>query len=355
MALTLCLPILAITAAACAGPLRPDRLPEDAAWAVHADLELAGTTKLGRFTLGLINDELAETTIGDLKIRAGEDVRDITLFGWADEDAGGIVMATMTDAADRLIEHIKARETYEPLEREGQVIHSWLEPVPSGEGSAETGVKARIYALDLDADVGRLVLASDNLDALLKAVRVLRKDGPSRADATEGEARLPVEIPADAFLFFATTQPRPFGGTSPSAQVAKLADVIVLDMGERDGRGFVDLRVSARTEEEATQVAAVLQGLAALAQMMIPPDDEDMGWLRKLAEGVAFTADGLQVTAACLFDPDALIESTTRAGTPKHDKTADEEKPDAPAKEKTGASGGQPPQPPPQPEGDAAP
>src|SRR5690606_38776403 len=141
-----CVPLLALALPAAAGPLRADRLPADAAWVMHADLELAGSTKVGRYTLGQINADLATTTIADLDIVAGEDVLDITLFGWADEQAGGIVMATMTDAADRLIEHVTSRKTYERLERDGETVHSWLERVPK-EAAIGRGVdRVRLYA-----------------------------------------------------------------------------------------------------------------------------------------------------------------------------------------------------------------
>src|SRR5690606_25465813 len=104
--------------------------------------------------------------------------------------------------------------------------------------------------------------------------------------------------------FVAATDPAAFGHDQAHANIARMADVLTLAIGERDDKAFIDLRLNARTQEEAVQIASVLQGLVALAQLSVDPKDPQAAWVRDLARSVTFAAEGALVTAVCRFDPD---------------------------------------------------
>ena len=314
-----------------AGPLDPARVPADTTWVMHADLERAATTPLGQWGLEEIRKDLAgEPVFAELGLSLGADLKDITLFGWDGEEEGEVVLASMTGAADRVLAYISGRESYERLEHEIGVIHSWTDEAD--------GERVQLFAADVAVGGDRLIYAGQSMDALLRAVRVLKDEGvKSRADAPD--ARLPVDAADGAFLFFAATEASPLRENGATSQIAKLADVVTFSAGQQEADGFAHLSVSARTEEEARNISSVLMGLKAIALMAIDPNDADLAWLRDLASAIQFESSGLNVVVTCRYDAETIIRAVEAYEAEEAERASHvpgDEAPDSADKEQTG-------------------
>ncbi|MGB6221742.1 hypothetical protein [Haloferula sp.] len=121
--------IMLATATAQAAPLDPARIPADARWWLHLDLESARTTEVG----GRIAKEITERE--GAKLRAAErmfsinfltDLSGFTLYGHGDKKDGVLIVDGNFDQT-HLIDIVAAAENYETSDHSSTTIHSWTD------------------------------------------------------------------------------------------------------------------------------------------------------------------------------------------------------------------------------------
>ncbi len=293
----------AVVGQAAAGPARFDHVDRGAQWVLHIDLERASHSQIGEWFLSQVDKEIADDEIaaslrGDL--RWGEDLRGITLYGWADED----------DDDESIVAVLYGSERLDALEERLWHGHKFLH----GEDKQFEAAGHRVMVLGEDADDAeanvialrkggdRVMIASPEMRWLTRAAGVM--DG--RRDALGGGAPI-LELtspPEGAVAVAVATDLRRLSGFEPVSEIARQADAVFGSFAERDGRAHLSVAVSAENEEDAESITDVVRGLVALGRLIASGEKEDRE-LQKLVEfsrGLRFGAEGRLVRGSLEMD-----------------------------------------------------
>jgi len=289
-----------VTAPAVAGPLRPERVGADAEWVVHVDVEALTRSAIGRFVLehagdlGIDMSEI-EKVRGELGIDPRTDVFSVTAYGptAAGEDDGVIVAVTNGNADEAMARVMAMPEIRaELLDVDGYPVH------------ALTDEDETMYVhLRPDGD-RRILVAGDDRESLLRALRVL--------DGRAGDAKKAAVItrpPGSGSIVFAAVRDADLlEEFEPASDIARLSEMVTIDVGESDGALFALAAITAGNEQDSRDVAQVVQGLIALGRL-VAGQEPDLEPLRELASALQVTAEGSQIRVQFEYDTRPLIEA----------------------------------------------
>jgi hypothetical protein len=270
---------------ASASPFAADRVPVDAKWVAHLDVQAALKSDLGT----LVVEDLRAMGLDDgvRKIRAvfGVDpltgFAGITMFGRSyNEDDAVIVIEAVTNTA-RLEELVEAGDDYRKSSFSGRTVHSWVEGKGKAKGERKYGVVDRknregssliIIANDRERLTGTLDVIDGRKASLLKTPREVLKARPDQGSM--------LYIAADDVAEAAKNK------DAHSAMV-RTARSLIVDIGEQKGVTFIDMQVKANTPQQAHNIQQMIRGMLAAVSMAQETPDHPFA---KLADAVEVNA-----------------------------------------------------------------
>jgi len=260
--LTLAALLSLAAAAALAGPLRKGQVPADAKWLVHLDIDNFLASQLGGIVSRDLIDKHVARQASELKTKFGIDldwrkIHGLTAYGVdykARADSGGVLILhsdlDIINSLDVVIGILAATA--------GE--NNPLKKLP-GEAFPTYALKDKVFGAPLP---GNLFVLSRSRQDLDKACRVIAGKAPNLVStkalkvfpgASEGFFLLGI---AEAF----SEAPWP-----PQAKILKNADGGQFVAGEKAGKFYFKLALSANDADAAAQIQQVLQGLLALAAL----------------------------------------------------------------------------------------
>jgi hypothetical protein len=281
--------LVGLAAPARAEALNPRWIDADATWVLHIDLENLMQSEFGRHVLndpdqfGMDDDDLQDF-IRDTGIDPRQDMTGISVYGRGEPDEKAIVLITMNDAIDGLIEKMKGEPQYWEIKHKGHVFHGWMEGEDEG---ALIHVRPRRRG-------DRLVLVSGDIDALARAADVL--DG-KQADLRKARDAALQASPRDGSLVYAEAIEMPWleDGENPASAIVRQMSRLVVDLGEDGEDSYLAVTVSADTSEDARNISEVLQGIVAMGRM-IGGSEPELAPLLEISRGLQIQADGRHIS-----------------------------------------------------------
>lgn len=248
---------LAAAAAAAAGPLDRRVLPKDAQWVFHLDADAGLASTVGRFVV-THRKELQLTELDQVKEEVGidplADIHGVTVYGTGPREEEGVAVVYATAAVDEMVRKLRAEKQaqFSEEQAEGLTILRWKE-----DGCTR-------FAHIKQDGAGRIIVAASDKERLVRGVRLV--DGAGESMPQAGMPRWPQE----GSIIFASATHLPDAEALPF----KHADAFVFDMGEAGKELFAELRVTAKSSEEATNMSQVAMGALAMVRMMAANNPE---------------------------------------------------------------------------------
>ncbi|MCP4376461.1 MAG: hypothetical protein GY794_09835 [bacterium] len=264
-------------------PLNTKVVAGDAAWVAHCNIEAILGSEVGKIFLAAVEKkkELG-VAIDWMKTNLGcdplKDIRGITAYGPRLGDQDGVVVADVTLAADKIIDHLTMNETYKSETNGKNVIHQWVDD--------DKGKK--VFACFYD---NKTIVASGNAKMLATALDVLDRKADSQAK-TKSIKKLSVS--KGAFFVLAANKVAFPKGKAPHAVALQGITSVSLQAGESKGTLFLNARVVAGSETDADNMRTFIQGMLALSMMI--RQQEQFAELNNLGEKIKVNGKGKDVT-----------------------------------------------------------
>jgi hypothetical protein len=321
--------------------LQKNRVPANARWVVHLDVEALRSSKVYDTVRDQSTKDGSEGLDGGLahiKAFAGldptVDLKAATLFSTVKGEKSCVALLSGNANIDAALEKLKTTEQYHTTNVGSYALHTW--------GSEHDTWYA--YVDRKDGSDERVVVASQDTDQLVREIGLLRNGGESMA----GSSRTPFQaVPSAGSILFAAAGEslNELGEIEPLSAVAKLARTFVLDVGEDRGALFAHVALDTRKPEDAQRIQQVLQGAIALVSLAGEDDHSEASEaraeartkLQHILESLHLTVSDTRVIADFRYDVKGLVEdlSSLKAlddksgkGDKQHEKKRHEKKQD---------------------------
>ena len=242
------------------GPLNKAVVSKDAQWVFHLDAEAGMASTIGRYIIDhraeLKLDEL-ERVKAEIGIDPLQDIKGVTVYGTGPKDCDGIAVIYTSAAVDQMIARMrqKAEDGIKQVQIEGYTVYTWTE-----------GESPRFAQVRPDGE-GRIVIAASDQEHLISGIHVLEgKDGSMKG----GGDGLAAASPLPGSIIFASATHLPQAEALPF----KHAEGFTFDAGEAEQQIYADVRVTAKSSEEATNMSQVAMGAMAMVRMMAGSNPE---------------------------------------------------------------------------------
>lgn len=288
-----CAALVGASGLASADRFDPRRVAQGAAWVAHVDVERLAASELysvlsegGTLRLEDQVEELAELGVDPLK-----DLKSVTLYGVGERS---VVMLLGNERLDGALERLKAAGEYRREELDGKPLHVF-------------GEDCWVAVLAREGSTDRLVVQADDRASVKLACDVLEGRARSLGSSEAGAKRF---VPGEGSMLFAAANERleALDGLELGSNVVRLAEELVLDLGEARGELFASLALTAKDAREATQLLQVLQGATALVGLVAGEDPEVGRVLRDLVGGLRFSTEGERVRAEFRMSTRLLLD-----------------------------------------------
>lgn len=289
-----------LAAWATAGPLNKSRVPADATWVVHVDLEAGLASSLGAWLKNNDDPEYRqglakftqETGLDPLK-----DVLGVTVYGAAADGSDGVALIEASAAVDQIIEHARRKgKTFEEITEGRLTLYTWKEHGSARYATIRPGAE----------DNERFVVVAADKARVLAGVELLGGKADSLANTTEG---LLARSPAPGSIIFAAG----VNLTGAKAMPFQEADGFVVDIGQHEEEVFAELVVAPKGDS-ATELMQLMQGAVATG-VMFTKNEPGMGEVVKLLRSVNFAAEDGLMTARLRCRKDHLIGALSQVKT----------------------------------------
>ena len=311
LALTTCGALLLSHAAATTGPerapaneLRREYVAADAGMVFHLDADALKTTTLWRFAMDEagpfgVQHELDE--LEEFKAEFGldplTDVKSVTVYGSSLEQDPSAVLIRVSERLDDALAVLKMQDGYRTIREGGFELHTF----------ADGGDDVVAFIQELRGG-DRLVVLSESVEQTIRAARVVRGDAASLAD--DAGAALRAKPAPGSFLYVEVAGGLPgMHEFEPASQVFGLAQGIQFDVGEAGGSLFIHAALATGSNENAMDVADMVDGLLALARIALRAEDWAPREATNLLRALRVNARGNMVTIDFEYDVRALLET----------------------------------------------
>jgi len=285
--LNLSLLLVALTPAlARADALDKRRLPAEVRWFAHLDIESLGRSTLAQVLREQDVDPLAEVEeLTELGLDFQRDLRSATVLSFGAPEAEPVILLSGTAKLDGAIAKLAARPEHRLETLEGRSVHAWVD--------GDEAFYAWVGPNGPSGSEGRLVVQSSSRAQLALALAVIEGKAPNLAAAEKPAIAHSPSV--GSILFIATTTELPgLDQLEEASAIVRLAQSVVFDLGEAREALYADLFLGTKTEEEAQQLQAVMQGALAMLALMQPADpaSDEARALREFTSSFRFTTQG---------------------------------------------------------------
>lgn len=270
-----------------AGPLHKEQVAADVKWLIHLDVDSFLTSQVGQFVAQEFIEKKVAEHAGDLKKQFGvsfdwRKIHGVTAYGaeykMRGEPSGVLIIDTDLAVAD-MLEAVMALLGSQ-TGKDSPLTKVQTEPFPI------YTMKNQVFGAPLK---GNLFLLSRSKDDLEKACKVVAGK-EANLTSTKTLNRFP-DAPK-GFIFLGVAEGFIDAPLPPQAKVLKNADGGQVVAGEKGDKLFVQLSLSGKDAESATQIQQVLQGLLALASLA-QSENKD---LQELTQATKITGSDRVVT-----------------------------------------------------------
>lgn len=304
------LSLLFISSTASAAPLDPDRVPADAKWVIHVDLEALSGTALAdqvrqkRPQMVALARRWFQNQYG---IDPREDFDGLTMFSDTYESHTGT--AILQSGYDR--EKVKGELEKKPEVRtetwENHTLYTISKEKEAGP-PRERGNRAQNQSKQRQAKSVTIILLDDktaifasSADRAKAAVKLVQGNAPS----LEKDSKLLAEHKEGAMVYGAAIDLNQITQRESIFPVLRQHEKIYCSAGEEDGEFFRRLTLVAQSEEVAEQMKTALEGSVAFSKVWAADSDS----LKRMAEEAEITRDGKTVQFRASNDTETVLNA----------------------------------------------
>jgi hypothetical protein len=303
--------LIAATVTGLSTTLQRNDVAAEPAWVVHVDCDALRQTTMGQFLLTELEKPDAQAKFAVLQSIFNFDPRKqlhgLTLYSTGKTPEDGVLLVYADFDPDRLVTLAKGARDYHGATYKQHIIHNWIDEKKKD----KEGVKPRVYAA---IQSGHIVVFAQQETRVAQALDVLDRAAPNLA----GSGAFP-HLGANRNTSFiqAAARKMDLPDSTPNAALFRLAKAARLEIGEAQGQLRATLNLEAGTEEVATQMALVGQGLVALTKLQ-----KDNAGSVKLAEGLSLKQDGASVVVTLSVPTTGAIDLMKEDAARKAEKKA---------------------------------
>lgn len=259
------------------GPLVKSRVSSSANWVAHVDIEQFNNTQIGR----LIREELRNQGVEEnltnfaniFAFHPLDDVRNVTAYGQGQNPEKAVVLIEGKFDKEQLLMVLRFNPSYEEAEYGDIVIHSWVDEKKQDPNDSNAG---RMYGCFYNDE---LAVMGAGLETVKQAIDVLNGSARNAASGVFSQAALNAK---GAFFTAAANTVGEIVGEEPEAAVLREGDKLGLAIGEIENKFYIDLSLTAKSEEAAQAISKIAEGIIAFATL----SGEEQPKLAELAKAV---------------------------------------------------------------------
>jgi hypothetical protein len=184
------------------------------------------------------------------------DLLSVTVLGRDDKGNGAAVLVRTTDKADGVLEMLRGVDVHGTVEQSGLALDRWGE-----EGASEGD---QVYGSFFSTPNGdRVAILAKTPSDVVRVVQAAEGEAPRLAEAAQ--PAILATPRAGAFCYVEVGLP--FGellANTPAATVANGVERLTIELGEHDGKIFIELKARAKDRNVARRIADVINGARAL-------------------------------------------------------------------------------------------
>ena len=277
-----CIALSGMALAAVAAPVDPNKLPADAKWLIHIDIEEAQTTSVAQETGG---ESRVQKALGWIQERygidVGSDMRGATIFGTSYEPHTGVAVLNTDYSEDKVVGVMQGEPDYKTTSQGDDTLHSWTVTAPAGQGPPQ---KLTMYAVLRD---GQIVMGRSE-EEITKALQALDGEGATLAGS---DSPLVKDLPRGTFFRGAAVELGKLR-ERPGFRVLPHLERMTVNVGDREGEYFLDSKLIAEDAETAEQVKNMIEGFRDALALQKEENSE----LAELAEALNVSSEKETVT-----------------------------------------------------------
>jgi len=305
-------------------PPEVDRPLRRSAFVLPADLERMSNSVLEPMLEHVFREEGVEDSVWrtiteELPIDPGRDIRSITVSSSGPLESDYLIICRATERLDRLpslmAEHVPG---YRRIEIDGYPMHSWSEIVEE----KRRHIYAYIHPID---DAERMWIIALNWEHVLDAIAWVERGFAQTPGAAPGGDERPKNAPAmmdDSALFAFVPRSSFPGKTNAIGRGMEHVEWLLLDLGATREACTLLVTVGMETEQTATEIVQVAQGMLALGRMTLR-EKKSMESVMRLLNLTRIASDGPIVRLELTADA-ALLSKVYEVGTPHLAASRDE-------------------------------
>lgn len=250
--------VLLAGASVLGGPIDKSQVSAGANWVAHVDTEQFNKSKIGQ----LIREELERIGVMEklndfatiFAFHPLNDVRDVTIYGNGKDREKAVVLVDGTFDKERLLALIGMNPEYGEIPYGDITLYKWLHEEKQGSEDSESHL---MYGCFYTAD---MVVMSAGLEMVKNAVDVLKGTATNAVSGVFSQAALDAK---GAILQVAANAVGETVGDEPQAAALRQTKELGIVAGEADGKLYVNVRLTAKSEEAAENVKKMLDGMIA--------------------------------------------------------------------------------------------
>ncbi len=288
--------VLVVGGPVLAGPLVIEQVSGSASWVVHANQQQFKKTQIGQ----LIRTEMVNLGIEEnlsnfaqiFSFHPLDDVRDVTLYGTGKDREKAVVLVDGFFDKERILTLLRMNPEYKDIKYGNIVLHQWIDENQKDPNELMYGC---FYRDDL-------IVMGAGLEAVKLAVDVL--NGSAKNAAGGGIFNQTALDAKGAFFQAVGTRVGEMLGQGPDAAAFRQTDQLGLAIGEVDGKFYIELSLTAKSEETAQAITQMLEGILAFVSL---PNEEQPN-LAELAKKVKVSCEQNKVQVHFESAPEVVVQ-----------------------------------------------
>ena len=281
------------------GPLMKSQVAASANWVVHSDYEQFNRSAIGRlFRAELVALGVEEKLVNFetvFSFHPLDDVRDVTVYGQGQEQEKAVVLIDGIFDTEKLVALVKMNPEHEEIKHGGITVHKWRQEAKPGGGPDQSPIVYGCLYTD------QLIVISAGLDTVKQAVDILQGKAMSATDMVFSHAIPDAEGVFCQVMAYNVSET---AGPQPKAAVLRQTHELGLAVGESQGKFFVDIGLTAESEQTAQAIKKVLDGIIAFVALA----GDEQPKLAALAGKVQTSCTHSTVRAHLESDPESVIQ-----------------------------------------------